>query len=69
MCGQRAIFQAAGNVEPSHAIGMQSEWPRPAQRCNSFSVLQIAWIGRRHGLLVVRIVQSSPLLLFFIPPH
>ncbi len=36
MCGQRAIFQAAGHIKPTHAIRMQRERTRPAQPRDSY---------------------------------
>src|SRR5579884_1195835 len=62
------IFQAARNVEPTHAILMQSEWTRSAQSLHALAVAQIAGRIRSQILGEIGRVISSPLALRRIPP-
>ena len=65
---QRAVFQSAGNPNPSHAVRMHDEWLVTGNCIIAFRAFlwPIVW---RLLLCEVRSVVACPFLLFGVPPH
>src|SRR5437868_5313244 len=66
--GERPVFQTASYIEPAQAVGMKCEWPGSAQSLRSLSFVNIGGGVWRHRLLIIRIIEPRPFLLFRIPP-
>ena len=65
--GQRTVFQAAGDVQPADAVGMQDERLVAGDGIHALCALGRLVVG---PLLLVEVgtVKAGPLLLLFVPP-
>src|SRR5262252_1649654 len=69
VCRQGTILQAARNVQPTNAVGMQSEGSRTAKGFYTFSVMEIRRSIGRRVLVIIGVVEARPLPFHIVPPN